>query len=133
VTVRLRPDELAQLDDLVVRLALKVRSGPGTGRSWRWNRGRAVRLALVELDRLLAEGASLKSAVERPTVATSTARRPTKSDRGSSDDPDVAELPAHGPGCKPMAGASSRAEGERRYICAAGCPRPRALAREAGS
>jgi hypothetical protein len=39
------------------------------------------------------------------------------------------ELPPHGPGCKPLAGLkSSRFPGEPRYVCAANCPRKRALA-----
>jgi hypothetical protein len=39
------------------------------------------------------------------------------------------ELPPHGPGCKPVAGLrSSRFPDEPRYVCAANCPRKRALA-----
>jgi hypothetical protein len=39
------------------------------------------------------------------------------------------ELPAHGPGCRPLAGLkSTRFPNEPRYICAANCPRKRALA-----
>jgi len=39
------------------------------------------------------------------------------------------ELPPHGPGCKPLAGLkSSRFPGDLRYVCAANCPRRRALA-----
>lgn len=39
------------------------------------------------------------------------------------------ELPAHGPGCKPLDGlTSTRFPGEPRYVCAANCPRKRALA-----
>ena len=38
-------------------------------------------------------------------------------------------LPAHGPGCKPLALPSRRFPGEPRYVCAANCPRRKALAR----
>jgi hypothetical protein len=41
------------------------------------------------------------------------------------------QLPAHGPGCRPLTGLrSARFPDEPRYICAANCPRRQALARE---
>lgn len=40
-------------------------------------------------------------------------------------------IPAQGPGCRPLAGASSaRFQSEPRYVCTANCPRRNALARE---
>lgn len=38
-------------------------------------------------------------------------------------------LPPHGPGCKPLPLRSSRFAGELRYVCAANCPRKKALAK----
>ncbi len=44
------------------------------------------------------------------------------------------QLPAHGPGCRPLTGLrSGRFPDEPRYICAASCPRRQALAREVGA
>lgn len=43
----------------------------------------------------------------------------------------TATFPAHGPGCRPLAGTSSaRFQSEPRYVCTANCPRRNALARE---
>jgi len=43
----------------------------------------------------------------------------------------IASIPAHGPGCRPLAGTSSaRFPDEPRYVCTPNCPRRQALARE---
>lgn len=38
------------------------------------------------------------------------------------------QLPGHGPGCRPLAVRSARFPREQRYVCAANCPRRKALA-----
>lgn len=43
---------------------------------------------------------------------------------------DPRDYPPHGPGCKPLESWSQRFAGERQYVCAANCPRKRALDRE---
>jgi len=118
----LRPRELAHLDEIVGRFTRERRRvSPQRHRRWQWNRGEVIRLALAELNRRTIDGEAQEETVGRRAIAD----RPTK--------PTSAELPPHGPGCTPMALASNWFEGEQRYVCAANCPRWRALAREAGS
>jgi hypothetical protein len=40
----------------------------------------------------------------------------------------ITALPAHGPGCKPLAAHNFKNPGQPRYVCVSGCPRQRALA-----
>jgi hypothetical protein len=44
------------------------------------------------------------------------------------------QLPAHGPGCRPLTGLRSfRLPDEPRFICTPNCPRRNALAQEVGA